>query len=592
MTTRVYLWVSVCLVLAGCGDRIRRPTPEQLARFEAAGHARGPEGNGGPWGAAGPTIDMNRVLQAKIVPGPYRAVPGDVLHLEMPRFLEQSPAAAPPQDSRQTYNCRIAETGIIVLPIVGPVAVQGQSLAEIEATVGGQFYPRYVAAPLPVYVSVLEYKTEQVSIVGAVVQPGIHPLRHDQMTLVALLQQAGGIVPQGAAIIRINRATLAGGGIHPVGLPASGGHPEGIQMIFEREGPLRTTGWLRLEQEKGRTSARKWLDIGNQPQRREFLQGLEAPPGPVTDGLETKLVRLAAHLEEASPAGSLAAGWQVVESGRYVTAVNGADAPVPGSSFGSSPAQEHSLPTQTVATLQPLQRTGAVGSARGDAAPPVGRNRRTPSARKPVSRAAPSDGLGTLGTSPRTDVVVPDPVSSVPGQSIAPVPNGPPGQGPPENTPRPPGVETLILPVRGLNIPFADVSLQEGDTVVVEPPREQFISVVGLVRTPGNLPYPPGTQFNLIQAIAFAGGLDQVADPRYVSVYRLTPEGEIISITFQLVNPHLQQQLTRALAVSLLPGDVVSVENTPRTRTNVFLDRVFRITLGLYLTPDSFWNND
>jgi protein involved in polysaccharide export with SLBB domain len=142
-----------------------------------------------------------------------------------------------------------------------------------------------------------------------------------------------------------------------------------------------------------------------------------------------------------------------------------------------------------------------------------------------------------------------------------------------------------------LNIPFADVVLAEGDTVIVEPPQDQSVSVVGLVARPGNMPYPPGTRYNLIQAIAFAGGLDLIADPRYVSVYRLAPDGEIASVTFQLVNPRRPQQLTGTLALPLKPGDVVSVEHTPRTRTNVFFDRVFRISLGLYVSPESLWND-
>ena len=153
------------------------------------------------------------------------------------------------------------------------------------------------------------------------------------------------------------------------------------------------------------------------------------------------------------------------------------------------------------------------------------------------------------------------------------------------------GIQTLVLPVRGLNIPFADVVLEEGDTVVVEPPREQSISVLGLVARPGNLPYPPGARYTLVQAIAFAGGLDLIANPRYVSVYRLAPDGQVVSATFQLVNPHRQQQLTDVLALPLKPGDVVSVEHTPRTRTNVFFDRVFRISLGLYLTPEGLWDD-
>jgi len=142
-----------------------------------------------------------------------------------------------------------------------------------------------------------------------------------------------------------------------------------------------------------------------------------------------------------------------------------------------------------------------------------------------------------------------------------------------------------------LNIPFADVALEEGDTVVVEPPREQSISILGLVARPGNMPYPPGARINLIEAIAFAGGLDLIADPRHVSVYRLAPDGEIVSATFQLINPQRAQQLTEAFALPLRPGDVVFVEHTPRTRTNVFLDRVFRVNLGLYADPVGIWND-
>jgi len=499
---RTFLLAGTCLVLAGCCDRVRRPSPEELARFQAADQTS-------------PSVDMNRVLQAKIVAGPYRAVPGDVLRLEMPRFLEPQPAQ-PAADSRQIYNCRIGDDGAIVLPIIGSLAVRGKSLAEIESAIAAQYYPKYVAAPLPVYVSVQEYQMQRVSIVGAVTQPGIHSLRHDQMSLVALLMQAGGIVGQGAAVIRITRATDTGLGPEPV-LPLSSEARAGVlQAAFEREGPLRTTGWLQVEQDQGRLSARKWLDIGNEPQRREFLGALASQSqGLATDDLRTRLVQLASYLEERPSAnagmGKPAAGWRTVDASHFVT--------------GSYAwAEDGRRPNRAVAAKTPVEE--------GD----------------PVERVPPS--------------VV-----------------------------RPPETQTLVLPVRGLNIPFADVTLEEGDTVVVEPPREQSVSIVGLVTRPGNMPYPPGTRYNLIQAIAFAGGLDLVADPRYVSVYRLNPEGEIVSATFQLVNPHRAQQLTDSLALPLRPGDVVSVEHTLRTRTNVFLDRVFRISLGLYVSPERLWND-
>ena len=69
-------------------------------------------------------------------------------------------------------------------------------------------------------------------------------------------------------------------------------------------------------------------------------------------------------------------------------------------------------------------------------------------------------------------------------------------------------------------MPFADVALQEGDSVRVQPPYEQSIAIVGLVNKPGNMPYPPNARYTLIEAIAFAGGLDLVADPRFVTAAR------------------------------------------------------------------------
>ncbi len=323
------LFAGVCLFLAGCGDKIRRPTPEELARFQAADPPAEFSDGEGPQSAAGPTVDMSRVLQAKIVAGPYRAVPGDVLRLEMLHFLEQRPTdTTVTADSRQMYNCRIADNGTIILPIVGALAVDGKTLTEIESAIAAQYYPKYVAAPLPVYVSVAEYQTQRVSIVGSVTTPGIHALRHDQMSLVSLLMQAGGITTQGAAVIRITRARPR----EPGAMPAEGtlkvvpsalfGPPDAQRRsgpssapstrrgaagairppvwhaVFEREGPLRTTGWLSVTQEGGQVSVRQWLDVGNAPQRREFLIALAAQAQqPGMEDLSEQLARLGAYLE-------------------------------------------------------------------------------------------------------------------------------------------------------------------------------------------------------------------------------------------------------------------------------------------------------
>jgi len=139
--------------------------------------------------------------------------------------------------------------------------------------------------------------------------------------------------------------------------------------------------------------------------------------------------------------------------------------------------------------------------------------------------------------------------------------------------------EPIILPVRGLNIPFADVTLQDGDTVVVEPLEQQLFTVLGLVKEPGNFPYPSDAKYNLMQALAFAGGLDKIAEPRYATIYRLKADGTIVDTTFKLVE---DSKLTNVINTTIKPGDIIDVAHTRRTRTNVFLERIFHVTFGAY----------
>ncbi len=88
---------------------------------------------------------------------------------------------------------------------------------------------------------------------------------------------------------------------------------------------MRTTGWLRVEQTNGEVSVRKWLDIGNGPQRREFLAALAArSKWPGIDDLDGKLARLGGYLE-GQPAGPVppsepAAGWRVLGDNTFAIA--------------------------------------------------------------------------------------------------------------------------------------------------------------------------------------------------------------------------------------------------------------------------------
>jgi len=106
--------------------------------------------------------------------------------------------------------------------------------------------------------------------------------------------------------------------------------------------------------------------------------------------------------------------------------------------------------------------------------------------------------------------------------------------------------------------------------------NERVFTVIGLVRQSGAFSYPPDVQYNLMEALAFAGGLDMVADPRYLKIYRQNAKGEVVSATFGIDD----KSLYKAYSVVIKPGDVIYVDHTLRTRINQFVSDVFHITIG------------
>jgi protein involved in polysaccharide export with SLBB domain len=157
---------------------------------------------------------------------------------------------------------------------------------------------------------------------------------------------------------------------------------------------------------------------------------------------------------------------------------------------------------------------------------------------------------------------------------------------------------TITLPVVG-EIQVVGRTLNQIETAVIEAyyPRyalsrpsvfarlveraEQLpFVVIGLVNKPGSFEYPHDVQYSLMQAIGFAGGLNQDLEPRYAMVYRLTSDGNVAKATFQVAH---DPKLEEALTTFVKPGDIIDVEHTPRTRTNRFLERIFSIHVGAYI---------
>ncbi len=105
---------------------------------------------------------------------------------------------------------------------------------------------------------------------------------------------------------------------------------------------------------------------------------------------------------------------------------------------------------------------------------------------------------------------------------------------------------------------------------------QRVFAVIGLVKDSGVFPYPADVQYTLMEALAFAGGLDMVADPRYLKIYRKDAGGDLVSATFSVD----KKSMSDTYATVIKPGDLVYVDHTLRTRINKFVADVFHITIG------------
>jgi protein involved in polysaccharide export with SLBB domain len=106
--------------------------------------------------------------------------------------------------------------------------------------------------------------------------------------------------------------------------------------------------------------------------------------------------------------------------------------------------------------------------------------------------------------------------------------------------------------------------------------NERVFTIMGLVHRPDTYPYPPDVQYNLTEALGFAGGINMIADPHYVVIYRQNVNGEIVSAVLGINT----KSRVKAYDFLIKPGDVICVDQTLRTRTNEFIAGIFHVGVG------------
>ena len=134
------------------------------------------------------------------VSGSYRVGSGDVIDIDVFEVEELSqPAVVTPQ-------------GTISMPLIGEFPVGGMTTPEIEEQLKQLYGHEYLRDP-QIAVTVAEFRSQPVSVVGAVKRPGVYQLQ-GRRRLVEVLAMAGGLtegVGEQITIFRRDPETFAGG---------------------------------------------------------------------------------------------------------------------------------------------------------------------------------------------------------------------------------------------------------------------------------------------------------------------------------------------------------------------------------------------
>lgn len=135
--------------------------------------------------------------------------------------------------------------------------------------------------------------------------------------------------------------------------------------------------------------------------------------------------------------------------------------------------------------------------------------------------------------------------------------------------------ETLTIDLAELDAAGRNnISLKDGDVVRVETRDPTPISVIGLVKKPGQYDMPVGQPVHVLDAIAMAGERsNEWADKIYITRH-VKGENEPVVIQTSVA----QAQHNNEHNIRLAPGDVVSVEKTPQTVLNDLFRSIIRFS--------------
>lgn len=115
----------------------------------------------------------------------YRIGPEDVLEITIFEWELR--------EETKTVEVRVAESGIVSLPVIGDIEARGLTVAEIKNLTERRLVDGgFIRAPR-VSIIVKEFRSKKIAVVGAVTDPGVYTLRQNVTTLLDILSLAGGV---------------------------------------------------------------------------------------------------------------------------------------------------------------------------------------------------------------------------------------------------------------------------------------------------------------------------------------------------------------------------------------------------------------
>ena len=129
--------------------------------------------------------------------------PGDVLDVTMVTDYTKLTTTTTP--------IRVSDDGGVVVPLIGKVGVSGLSAEQAEQVIAAESVNRGVFRTPCVTVTMKQCRTNKVTIVGAVNQPGTHDLPRGSSSLLAALVAAGGLSKEASTEVEIRRTDSRAG---------------------------------------------------------------------------------------------------------------------------------------------------------------------------------------------------------------------------------------------------------------------------------------------------------------------------------------------------------------------------------------------